>query len=83
MGRANNMSKYNVGDTAYILESNRIVRKVTIGRCTAGMYLIRFENGGGIQVKEHRLFETEEAALDAIPKKDDKPKRSRTPYDYM
>lgn len=77
------MAKFKQGDAAYILESNRIVRKVTIGRYAAGMYLIRFENGGGIQVKEHRLYESEEAALDAIPKKEDKPQRSRTPYDYM
>lgn len=77
------MAKFKQGDTAYILESNRIVRKVTIGRYAAGMYLIRFENGGGIQVKEHRLYESEEAALDAIPKKEEKLQRSRTPYDYM
>ena len=48
----------------------------------AGMYLFRFQNGGGIQLKEHRLFETEEDAKASIPYKPE-PKRSRTPYDYM
>jgi hypothetical protein len=77
-------AKYKVGDTAYILESNRNVRKVTISRCSGGMYLIKFENGGGIQVKEHRLFATEEEALTTIQRKSvDITRHSQTPYDYM
>ena len=44
------------GDKAYIVENNRIVRQCTVVRVSAGMHLIRFENGGGIQVKAHRLF---------------------------
>ncbi len=52
-----------VGTTAYFIESNRIIREVAIVRCNGRMYLIRFnDTGGGIQVKKHRLFETEEEA---------------------
>ncbi len=76
------MAKFKPGDHAFILESNRIVCEVTVVRCNAGMYLFRFQNGGGIQLKEHRLFETEEDAKASIPYKPE-PKRSRTPYDYM
>jgi len=48
-----------VGDTAYIVESNRFVREVEIRRCSGGMFLVRFtDTGGGIQVKAHRLFAT-------------------------
>ena len=48
-----------VGDTAYIVESNRYVREVEIRRCSGGMFLVRFtDTGGGIQVKAHRLFAT-------------------------
>ena len=52
-----------VGDTAYIVESNRYVREVEIRRCSGGMFLVRFtDTGGGIQVKAHRLFATREEA---------------------
>lgn len=69
-----------VGDTAYIVESNRLVREVTIVRCSGGMYLIRFSDGGGIQVKEHRLFATKELAEESIPGFQ-KPRRM-SPYDF-
>ncbi len=57
-----------VGNTAYIVESNRYVREVEIRRCSGGMFLVRFtDSGGGIQVKAHRLFATrEEAVSDGI-----------------
>jgi hypothetical protein len=78
------MEKFKAGDTAYIIESNMTVRKVTVSRCSGGMYLILFENGGGIQVKEHRLFATEEAALAAMPRKQGElPRRNKNQYDYM
>lgn len=56
-------SAFYAGDTAYIVESNRIVREVQIKSCSGGMYLIKFlDTGGGIKVKEHRLFATKEDA---------------------
>lgn len=40
---------------------------MTIVRCSGGMYLICFpDTGGGIQVKEHRLFVTRELAEESI-----------------
>lgn len=40
------------GDTAFILESNRVVREVRIIRYSGGMYLIRFtDSEGEIEVK--------------------------------
>ena len=79
------MAKFKAGDKAYIVESNRLVREVTIVRFLGGMYLIRFEGGGGIQVKEHRLFVSEEDALESIHLKPEETSKkiSRTPYDYM
>lgn len=78
--------KYKAGETAYIVESNRYVREVTIVRYSGGMYLIRFtDTGGGIQVKEHRLFATKELAEESIgiKKAEVKPKTGfRSPYDY-
>lgn len=53
-----------VGDIAYIVESNRIIREVKIVRCSGGIFLVKFlDTGGGIQVKRHRLFATKEEAI--------------------
>lgn len=78
------MGKFKVSDRAYIVESNRFFREVKIMRFSGGMYLVRFEGGGAIHVKEHRLLVSEEAALESIyPKKEAPKKINRTPYDYM
>lgn len=71
------------GDTAYIVESNRFVREVTIVRVSGGIYLIRFkDSGGGIQVKKHRLYATREDADNNIKKEQPQPKLYRSPYDW-
>lgn len=54
------------GDTVFFVESNRRVRQVRVLSCTGGLYLIRFAEGGGIRVKKHRLFATEEEAERSI-----------------
>ena len=51
---------YKAGDKAYIVESNRIVRKCTVVRPSGNLFIIRFENGGGIWVNKNRLFATKE-----------------------
>lgn len=67
---------FKAGDTAFIVESNRIIRQVTIKSCSGGMYLIKFEIGGGIKVKEHRLFATKKDAESSISKQ---PVKKKTP----
>ena len=63
------MAKQKAGDTAFIVESNRFIREVEIKSCAGGMYLIKFkDSGGGIKVKEHRLFSTKEDAEASIRK---------------
>ena len=75
-------AKFKVGDTAFIVESNYHVREVEIRSCSGGMYLVRFkDNCGGIRLKEHRLFATQEDAEASMPKKENKTVR-RSPYDY-
>lgn len=78
------MAKYKAGDTAYIVESNRFVREVKIVNFSAGFYFIRFaDSGGGIKVRENRLYATKEEAEATIKiPEEPKPKR-KTPYDYM
>lgn len=80
------MAAFKAGDKAYIVENNRIVRQCTVIRVSAGMYLIRFENGGGIQIKGHRLFASQEDAENSVPrikKSVEKKSGYRSPYDYM
>lgn len=72
---------YKVGDTTYIIESNRLVRKCTVGRISGGIYLIRFEEGGAIQVKKHRLYSSREEAESTLPNAQ-KATRRLTPYDF-
>lgn len=75
------MTRMKAGDTAYLIESNRIIKPVKVVNCAGGMYLIRFENGGGIRVKEHRLFATEEEARASLGIIETSKRKS--PYDYM
>ena len=41
---------FEIGSTAYIVESNRIIREVTIVKRNGNFYIIRFGTRGGIQV---------------------------------
>ena len=83
------VSKYQVGSQAYLLESNRIIRKVTVVSCRADFYIIRFADNsgsGGIQVRGSRLYPTREAAEQSIPDiykaTSQKKNGFRSPYDY-
>ena len=76
-------AKYKPGDLAYIIESNRFIREVQVRSAAGGMYVIRFtDTGGGIKVKESRLFPSKEDAEQSIHGKPEE-KRKKTPYDYM
>lgn len=67
------MAKFKAGDKAFIVESNRWIREVEIRSTAGGMYLIKFlDSGGGIKVKESRLFASKEEAEKRL--RGDKPK---------
>ena len=51
------------GTTAFIVESNRIIREVIIVKRTGNLYIVRFANNdGGVRVRGSRLFATREDA---------------------
>lgn len=76
------MAKFKAGDKAYIVESNRWIREVEIRNVAGGMYLIRFpETGGGIKVKESRLFAMREEAEKSLTGNKLEP-RKRNQYNY-
>ena len=70
---------FEIGSTAYIVESNRIIREVTIVKRNGDFYIIRFGTRGGIQVRSNRLFASYEDADSSIHKKTEK----RTGYLHM
>lgn len=63
---------FEIGSTAYIVESNRIIREVTIVKRNGNFYIIRFATRGGIQVRSNRLFASYDDADSSIHKKNRK-----------
>lgn len=64
-------ASFNPGDIAYIVESNHYIREVEVVKAAAGFCTIRFtDHGGGIKVRESRLFPSKEAAEASLPKKE-------------
>ena len=64
------VTKYNPGDTAFIVESSRFIREVRILKIAGGFATLRFaDSDGGIKLRESRLFSTKEAAEYSLPKK--------------
>lgn len=51
-----------IGESAYIIESNRKIRSGSIVRVKNGMCLFGFNEGGGLWVRESRLYHTQEEA---------------------
>ncbi len=50
-------SKYNPGDTAYIVESGLFVRQVKVVRCAGGFATLRFtDSAGGVRLREADCF---------------------------
>jgi len=76
---------FGVGSQAFIIESNRTIREVTIVKRSGDFYIVRFGNAGGIQVRSCRLFATAEDAEATLPKRETIQKRTgyRSPYDYL
>ena len=71
---------YSPGDRAYIVESTLYLREVEVIKVAGGFCTIRFvDRGGGIKVRESRLFPTKEAAEASLPKKE-MPKKSHWKY---
>ena len=77
--------KYEVGDTVFFLESNRFVRKATVTKRSGDFYTLRFEDGGGIRLRENRLYATQEAAEGNIPQRESEKqeKGNRSPYSWL
>ena len=73
------VQRFKPGDTAYIVENTRFVRKGTIIKKFGELYVFRFSDSfGGIKVRESRLFQSKEEADASIRKR--LPPRIGTPW---
>ena len=55
--------KYKPGDTVYIVSSVNWIKEAKVLKYSGGFYTIQFtDTGGGIKLRESRLFPTEEEA---------------------
>ena len=73
-------SSFSPGDRAYIVESNLYIREVEVIKAAGGFCTIRFtDRGGGIKVRESRLYPSREAAEASLPKKE-MPKKSHREF---
>lgn len=64
---------FKAGDTAYIVANGMEVLEVKIVAISGGFYTTRLPSGGGIRLRESRLFPTKEAAEATTPKKHQSP----------
>ncbi len=56
--------EYEIGSKAFIIESNRILREVTIVRKNSDFYVVRFDNNGSIQLRKSRLYRIPKESFD-------------------
>ena len=56
-------NKYKPGDTVYIVSSVNRIKEAKVLKYSGGFYTLQFtDTGGGIKLRESRLFPTEEEA---------------------
>lgn len=72
---------YETGTEVFFIESNRIIRKATVVRKNGNFYILRFDEGGGIQLREGRIFPTKERAEEMLPEEKVQ-KKANSQYDY-
>lgn len=59
--------KYQPGQKVFLTGGNtHLIKEATVLKYTGGFYIIRFENGGGVRVRESRIYPTRKEAEQAI-----------------
>ncbi len=61
---------FKIGDTAYIIESNRLIRETEVIRKNGNFYTVKFKDtNGAITLKAHRLYQSHEQAEEHLPER--------------
>ena len=59
--------KYKPGQHVFLTGGNtHLIKEATVQKYSGGFYTIIFENGGGIKVRESRIYPTRKEAEQAI-----------------
>ena len=59
--------KYQPGQIVFLTGGNKnLIKEATVLKYAGGFHTIRFENGGGVKVRESRIYPTREEAEAAI-----------------
>ena len=56
------------GEEVYMIESNRIIRKVKIIKLVGNFAIVKFEEGGGTQISVNRLYKTKADSEKKLPR---------------
>lgn len=66
------------------METRQNIREVAIVRRSGEFYIVRFDDKGGVKLRDSRLYVAQEETEKALPK-EEKQKRVgyRSPYDYL
>lgn len=55
--------KYQPGQKVFLTGGNKnLIKEVAVLKYTGGFYTIRFNNGGGVKVRESRIYPSREEA---------------------
>ena len=75
---------FKLGDTVFFIESNRFIREATVMKKSGDFYTLRFADGGGIRLRENRLYATRQEAEEKIlPSKNEQAERApRSPHSW-
>ena len=73
------MPHFSPGDTVYIVANGLTIEEAIVKRFSGGFYTIRFPSGGGIRLRESRLFASKEEAEKSITPKPNK-QQFRSPW---
>jgi hypothetical protein len=59
--------KYQPGQKVFLTGGNKnLIKEATVLKYSGGFYTIRFSEGGGIRVRESRIYPSRKEAEDAI-----------------
>ncbi len=69
------------GDRYWIIENGSYVTSVEVLSISGNLVLIRTKNEKTLRLPIHRLYDSEESAMEILHKRS--PVQKKTPYDYM
>lgn len=70
------------GDQCWIIENGSKIISADVLSISGNLVLIKTQNGKTLRLPKHRLYDSEQSAMEVIQKRNPVQKK-KTPYDYM